>query len=321
MEFWPEFLAHEGLQEFVAGGVGGMAGILAGHPLDTIRVRLQVAGGHGARPSALRTMREIVRAEGPLALYKGMATPLATVAFQNAVTFHVYGLLARALRPADAPRGEPLSYGRVALAGMGAGTVQALMLTPVDLVKIRLQLGTERVGSAGRRIIPPKHGPQAAAAAAAAPGPLRTVREILAREGVRGLYRGFGVTVLRDAPAHAVYFTTYEAMRERLHPGCRRGGAEGMLTMLLAGGTAGALSWLICYPIDVAKSRIQAPGSKYRGLVDCLQRSVREEGYGVLFRGVGVTVARAFVVNAAIFTAYEMSLRAMAPMPAQELGF
>lgn len=306
MEFWPEFLAREGPQEFVAGGVGGMAGVLAGHPLDTIRVRLQVAsGGPGGHPSAFQVMREIVRSEGPLALYKGMATPLATVAFQNAVTFHVYGLLTRSLRPAADPQGEPLSYGRVALAGMGAGTVQALMLTPVDVVKIRLQLSRARV-SARRR---------------AAARPLRVVQEIAVREGVRGLYRGFGVTMLRDAPAHAVYFTSYEAVRERLHPGCRKDGEEGMLTMLLAGGTAGALSWLICYPVDVAKSRIQAPGSRFRGLADCLARSVREEGYQVLVRGLGVTMARAFVVNAAIFTAYEMTLRAMAPMPAQELGF
>jgi len=96
MEFWPEFLATSGGSEFVAGGVGGMAGVLAGHPLDTLRIRLQQpppppAGGlaHAprrrdttAQPSAARLLRGILRAEGPSALYRGMAAPLASVAFQ-----------------------------------------------------------------------------------------------------------------------------------------------------------------------------------------------------------------------------------------------
>jgi hypothetical protein len=92
MEFWPEFLASSGGHEFVAGGVGGMAGVLAGHPLDTLRIRLQqppppaspgiTAARVGRPPSAAALLRGIVRAEGPSALYRGMAAPLASVAFQ-----------------------------------------------------------------------------------------------------------------------------------------------------------------------------------------------------------------------------------------------
>ncbi|OEL31135.1 hypothetical protein BAE44_0007843 [Dichanthelium oligosanthes] len=51
-------------------------------------------------------------------------------------------------------------------------------------------------------------------------------RDILRREGLRGIYRGLTVTALRDAPAHGVYFWTYEYARERLHPGCRHGRDE-----------------------------------------------------------------------------------------------
>jgi hypothetical protein len=93
MEFWPEFMASSGGREFVAGGVGGMAGVLAGHPLDTLRVRLQqpppppvspgVVDAPGRRPpSAARLLRGILRVEGPAALYRGMAAPLTAVAFQ-----------------------------------------------------------------------------------------------------------------------------------------------------------------------------------------------------------------------------------------------
>lgn len=99
MEFWPEFLASSGGREFVAGGVGGMAGVLAGHPLDTLRIRLQQPPAAGAprrrdaHPSAPRLLRGILRAEGPCALYRGMAAPLASVAFQvSRPFFHVAAL-------------------------------------------------------------------------------------------------------------------------------------------------------------------------------------------------------------------------------------
>lgn len=85
--------------------------------------------------------------------------------------------------------------------------------------------------------------------------------------------------------------------------------------MLVAGGLAGVASWVFCYPLDVLKTRIQgqtqSSSRKYNGIVDCLSKSVREEGYRVLWRGLGTAVARAFVVNGAIFAAYEITLRCL----------
>ena len=78
MDFWPEFLANSWGREFVAGGFGGIAGIISGYPLDTLRIRQQ----HSKTGSAYTILRNVVSAEGPSALYKGMAAPLASVTFQ-----------------------------------------------------------------------------------------------------------------------------------------------------------------------------------------------------------------------------------------------
>ncbi|KAL6874694.1 hypothetical protein ACP4OV_013359 [Aristida adscensionis] len=309
MEFWPEFLASSFGREFLAGGVGGMAGVLAGHPLDTLRIRLQqppppVSPGITAArrpPSAAALLRGILSAEGPSALYRGMGAPLASVAFQNAMVFQVYAILSRSIDPESSSISDPPSYTSVTLAGVGTGALQTLILSPVELVKIRLQL--EAAGHKRRR--PAGHH-----------GPVDMARDILRREGLRGIYRGLTVTALRDAPAHGVYFWTYEYARERLHPGCRRNGDESLATMLVAGGLAGVASWVCCYPLDVVKSRLQAQQpafpARYRGVVDCFRRSVREEGLPVLWRGLGTAVARAFVVNGAIFSAYELAVRFLA---------
>jgi len=314
MEFWPEFLASTTGTEFLAGGMGGMAGVMAGHPLDTVRIRLQqprlVASATPTTATGL--IKHIVSTEGAMALFKGMATPLATIAFQNAVAFQAYALFSRAL--ADPASREPLSFQNVAIAGIAAGTIQTAILSPVDLIKIRLQIATDR--RAQRSSL---QSPQA--------GPLGLVRNIVRREGIKGLYRGWTATVIRDAPSHAVYFGTYEYMRELLHPGCRTGGQESLSTMLVSGGLAGSLSWLCCYPLDVVKSRLQAQCAggappKYKGIMDCIRTSAREEGNQVFWRGLGPSLARAFLVNGAIFSAYELSLRYLSPRsPKGDLEF
>ena len=80
-------------------------------------------------------------------------------------------------------------------------------------------------------------------------------RHIYSQEGVRGLFRGFSATALRDTPSYGVYFLTYEYTIDQLVDANDRHTA--LWPMLLAGATAGCVSWLSCYPVDVVKSVIQ----------------------------------------------------------------
>lgn len=296
MDFWPAFLASSWGKEFVAGGFGGMAGVISGYPLDTIRIRQQ----HSNTGSAFSILRSTVAAEGPSALYRGMGAPLASVAFQNAMVFQCYAVLSRAFDSSVSTK-DPPSYKGVALGGVGTGALNSLILAPVELVKIRLQLQTKKC------VDPQLEGCHR--------GPISVAKSICKTEGLRGIFRGLTITALRDAPAHGVYFWTYEFMREQLHPGCRKSSEESINTMLIAGGLAGVNSWVCCYPLDVLKTRLQAQspstGLKYSGIVDCFRKSVKNDGYNVLWRGLRTAVARAFVVNGSVFAAYEISLRCL----------
>lgn len=66
----------------LAGGIAGAAGVLAGQPLDTVRIRLQQPGCPWA--SAGAALRATVAREGPAALFRGVTYPLATISFQVA---------------------------------------------------------------------------------------------------------------------------------------------------------------------------------------------------------------------------------------------
>lgn len=213
---------------------------------------------------------------------------------QNAMIFQSYSIFTTAFSPAISSNGPP-SLKNVALGGLGAGALQSILISPVELLKIRLQLRKK----AGQLTETEK-------------SPMKLAKNIWKAEGVRGMYRGFGITVLRDAPAHSIYFWTYEYTREKLHPGCRENSEENFSTMFIAGGLAGMASWLFNYPTDVIKTRLQAqtPSSmKYKGILDCVLKIVKEEGPITLWRGLGATLGRAFVMNSAIFPAYQITLK------------
>ncbi|OIW17139.1 hypothetical protein TanjilG_21116 [Lupinus angustifolius] len=215
------------------------------------------------------------------------------------MVFQSYTVLTRAFDSYIAAK-DPSSYKAVVLGGVGSGALQSFLISPVELVKIQVQLR----GICGTKLPPSR----------SCKGPIRVVQNIWKNEGLVGMYRGLFITMIRDAPSHGVYFWTYEYMKEQLHPGCRKNCDESLNTMLVAGGLAGVTSWVFCYPFDVVKTRLQAqtPSSlKYKGIFDCFAKIVREEGHAALWRGVETAVARAFVVNGAIFAAYEATLRIM----------
>lgn len=72
--------------------------------------------------------------------------------------------------------------------------------------------------------------------------------------------------------------------------------------MLMAGGLSGTVSWILTYPLDVVKTRLQVDPGKYSSFADCLRKSVQSEGLVCLTRGLTPTLIRAFPTNAVTFT-------------------
>jgi len=264
-----------GTQEAFAGAVGGVSGVLFGHPLDTLRVRLQQPGS----PHTLQAvLAQTLQREGFAALWKGLSSPLCTAGAQNALCFASYAASC-SLLAGD----EPITSSQVYFAGCAAGAATAFLVVPVDLIKTQLQT---RVGRSE--------------------GPLALAASILSKHGVPGLYRGASITFLRDVPSSGVYFLVYHRALGALGGNVDGGAAS---STLVAGGVAGVASWASIYPLDVCKSRIQAQPERWnRGWLDCMRRSVADEGVAVLTRGLGACLGRAFLVNAAIFSGHAAGL-------------
>eukprot|EP00903_Cladosiphon_okamuranus_P016983 g15655.t1 len=349
--------------DFMGGVVSGISGIVVGQPFDTIKVRLQTQdlppAPVGTNPpkvkGAMACAVETVSKEGVLALFKGMGTPLASAALVNAICFGAYAQSQRTLaaygfiedRPnrdvdVDKRGGQPFD-GRGAggaasleregalegdrgsnglvwsfVGGSFAGLCQSAVIIPTDTVKIKLQIQVGAPGSSGLQY----------------QGPVDCAVKLVKAQGIGALFRGAGVTAIRDTPSMGLYFASYEGFKERLMmvpaSGKAAQGAAGrwgdglglgeQAASFWAGGLAGALSWFVIYPFDVVKSVQQASVDPLdpttRNMTACFRHVYRQAGGGIpgvrrFFRGVSTTVVRAVPVNAAIFWTFESTVKVL----------
>ncbi|KAL6049158.1 Solute carrier family 25 member 45 [Balamuthia mandrillaris] len=266
-----------------------MSGVFVGHPFDTLKVRLQTAP-RGTYKNLFDCFTKTVKKEGPRGLYKGLSSPLMGDSLTNAVIFGVYGASRRILLEDGETEADfdHLPLWKINLAGSMVGLAAGTILTPVELIKIRLQLQTK---GKGERLYN---------------GPFDCAKKVIKKEGVKGLFRGLGATWTRDIPSFGIYFVVYEGLRRMLLKEGRTLDQLAPWKQLIAGGAGGMAAWLVSYPQDVIKSRMQMDvEQKYRNMWHCMRESYNAGGMRVFLRGMEVTLLRAFPVNAVIFFVYQ----------------
>lgn len=212
-----------------------------------------------------------------LALYKGVTSPVLGISAQNAL---VFGLQRNAMNIF----GHDIS-GEFQ-AGCASGALQTLIATPVELSKIQMQMQNigVRVSMSQRKF-----------------GPVSILLHLYRKEGLPGAFRGFGSNFVRDCPSYGIYFASYAYFCELLAKEGQSRHSVSPLHMLLAGGLCGMISWTVCFPVDVVKTRVQTEGfqphGRYKNYAECI-RECCESGMRVFTRGLGPTLIRSFPVNA-----------------------
>lgn len=275
------------VRDFASGSIGGMVAILAGHPLDTAKTRIQAMprfDGYGT----WRVLAETARLEGPLALYKGMSFPFYSTALLTAVVFGVQGVSDRLLQ-------EALGQERPQLTGFLGGCIAGLAQSPlvciVDLVKTQRQVQFTPRSSASQ-----------------GPAPVRLLLQRVKALGFgQGCLQGLGPTALKECPSYGVYFLVYEESKRLLDPR-----APAVLSTLFSGGMAGCFALGMIHPVDVVKARVQSlpaqATAEKRSTRHIIAEGLRNEGAAFFLRGFSAAMQRAFVVNAATFGGVELGV-------------
>ncbi|KAK1160695.1 solute carrier family 25 member 47-like isoform X1 [Acipenser oxyrinchus oxyrinchus] len=285
--------------DFAAGSIGGALGVFVGYPLDTVKVRLQTQRHYKGLWHCVHSIYKTERLSG---FFKGVSMPVSTVSVSSSVAFGTYRNCLQCIQQCRYGSGDARpAHLDFFLSGLAAGSAQVVVMSPADVVKVRLQTQTQ-----------PEHAVQGSTANMKVKyqGPLHCMATIVREEGIFGLYRGAHAMMLKDGPSFATYFLTYNIFCEWLTPAGQK--QPEWSGVLLAGGCAGTCAWGLATPMDVIKARLQADGlgkRRYSGVVNCITESARQEGARVFFKGLGLNCARAFPVNMVVFATYEMVLK------------
>lgn len=194
----------------ISGAASGAFTSLLLTPIELVKCKMQVpqADGRIVRgPGPFAVIALVFKQQGLLGFWRGQLGTLIRETGGSAAWFGSYegvSLLFRirnhemqqAERSAEVNAHAPLPVHQSLLAGAVAGMSYNFVFYPADTIKSRMQ--TEDVKSHVSR----KQG-------------FWTMGRILYLEqGIKGLYRGCGITVGRAAPSSAFIFTIYEALKD-----------------------------------------------------------------------------------------------------------
>ncbi|XXG75757.1 hypothetical protein AAC387_Pa08g0264 [Persea americana] len=191
-------------QQVVCGAGAGVAVSFLACPTELIKCRLQAQSALADSASStgavkyggpMDVAKHVLKSEGGVrGLFKGLVPTLAREVPGNAAMFGVYEALKQYF--AGGPDTSGLGRGSMIVAGGLAGASFWISVYPTDVLKSVIQVDDYRN---------PKYS-----------GSIDAMKKILASEGVKGLYRGFGPAMARSVPANAACFLAYEVTRSNL---------------------------------------------------------------------------------------------------------
>jgi len=127
--------------------------------------------------------------------------------------------------------------------------------------------------------------------------------------GIRGLYNGFGVSVLGIIPYRGVYFGLYDSLREK-NPYKNDLGINGILSKFFVAQATAIAAGYTSYPLDTVRRRLQMQSEKprdkweYKGTLDCFGKIMKKEGPAAFFKGAGANALRT-VGSALVLVLYD----------------
>jgi len=284
-------------KDIIAGTAGGIGLTLVGHPMDSMKVRLQTDSHLNPKYKGLGDcMGQTFKGEGLAGFYKGVASPLLGQMFLNAVQFVVYTEAKRFVAGSDAAS-KHMTIPQLFAAGTITGAAVALIEGPVDLMKTQLQ--TQIFSSQ-----PAKFTTLG-----------QTVSYVYSIGGIRGIGQGLGATMARNVPAVACYFGFYELARQQIAK-AKQIQLDQLNTgdLMVSGAVGGVFYWVLTYPIDVIKSAMMAdaiPRSErqYPTMAVAAKKIWAQGGLKRFYKGFTPCMLRAVPANAVCFTLYEMTVR------------
>lgn len=307
-----------GLKGFIEGGIASIVAGVSTHPLDLLKVRMQLqgeaqathslrpalafqTGSHGAfhapphphappRVGLVSVGMRIVQQDGVAALFSGVSATVLRQTLYSTTRMGLYDMLKK--KWSDPTTGNMPLVQKIA-AGLIAGGIGAAVGNPADVAMVRMQ-ADGRLPLAQRRNYK---------------SVIDAISQMAKNEGVTSLWRGSSLTVNRAMLVTASQLASYDQIKETiLEKGLMK---DGLGTHVTASFAAGFVAAVVSNPVDVIKTRVMnmkvEPGMAppYSGAVDCVVKTVRSEGPMALYKGFIPTISRQGPFTVVLFVTLE----------------
>lgn len=283
-----------------------------GFPFDTVKTRMQT---YKSFTSYFDCIAKTYRAEGVRGFYRGILAPMVLTSFVRSLSVSIFTTSkpycyealygwndSTAMHPFV--RNFPVCFAAGALAGCGV----SVFACPFEFTKVYSQIAllaqrqTAKTTSSVSSFNPHM-------------SLLSTMKHIIKYEGVRGMYSGYKYHVMRDALGSGVYFAVYESFKWAMNTLFNGDpGKSSPISILLAGGSSGVTCWAIVFPFDTTKSLIQRDVvtnilRKELGLEPLPPKERKLVFAKRIYRGLGMSMTRSFIVNMVFFSTYEFGMK------------
>ena len=252
--------------DFIKGNIAGYIGAIIVYPIDLVKSNIQLATQTQLinRINGFTYFKQIIRERGLSKLYTGSFIQLIGVGPEKAIKLFVnQKLLENNINPI--------------IAGACSGLSQVIITNPIENIKIQYQTNLDKN--------------------------LNLTKSITMIGGINKLYRGVTVCAMRDIPFSAIYWPTYDLVKNTLSTEYK---INLKTTYLLSGMIAAIPSAYLVTPFDVIKTRIQAQPTIYKSIEQTAQKIWFEEGFKAFFKGGGWRVAKSSPQFAITLFVYEM---------------
>lgn len=312
-----------GVKGFVEGGIASIIAGCSTHPLDLIKVRMQLQGEtpisapatvqnlrpalafhtgatniHIPAPSVVAPPRvgpvavgvKIIQQEGVAALFSGVSATVLRQTLYSTTRMGLYDMLKQKWTDPDTNI-MPLS--KKIVAGLIAGGIGAAVGNPADVAMVRMQAD-------GRLPISQRRNYKSV---------IDAITQMSKSEGVTSLWRGSSLTVNRAMLVTASQLASYDQFKETiLEKGLMK---DGLVTHVTASFAAGFVAAVASNPVDVIKTRVMnmkvEPGMAppYSGAIDCAMKTIKAEGPMALYKGFIPTISRQGPFTVVLFVTLE----------------
>ncbi|KAL0709556.1 hypothetical protein Bca4012_016534 [Brassica carinata] len=280
----PSFRWRLDKKRFYVVGAGLFTGVtVALYPVSVVKTRLQVASKDIAERSAFSVIKGILKNDGVPGLYRGFGTVItgavpARIIFLTALeTTKISAFKLVAPLELSEPTQAAIANG---IAGMTASLFSQAVFVPIDVVSQKLMVQ----GYSGH---------------AKYTGGIDVATKIIKSYGVRGLYRGFGLSVMTYSPSSAAWWASYGSSQRVIWRLLGYGSdskatvapsqSKIVLVQALGGIIAGATASSITTPLDTIKTRLQVMGHQENrpSAKKVVKDLIAQDGWKGFYRGLG----------------------------------